>query len=85
MEVAIDVGAPIIGINNRNLQTFEVSLDTTRRLLPMIPRAKKVSESGIFTREDMVELGSMGVDAALIGEAIMREKDIEAKLRELTS
>lgn len=83
METAIDVGAPLIGINNRNLQTFEVSLDTTARLLPMIPRAKTVSESGIFTRDDMKRLGEMGVDAVLIGEALMRERDIEAKLREL--
>ena len=83
MRVAIDVCAPIIGINNRNLQSFEVSLDTTARLLPMIPRAKKVSESGIFTREHMLRLGELGVDAALIGEALMREADIGAKLREL--
>ncbi len=85
MEVAIDVCAPIIGINNRNLRTFEVSLDTTARLLPMIPRAKKVSESGILTREDMVALGKLGVDAVLIGEALMREQDVGAKLRELVS
>ena len=83
MEVALDVYAPVIGINNRNLQTFEVSLDTTARLLPMIPRAKKISESGIFTREDMLRLGGLGVDAVLIGEALMREADIGAKLREL--
>ena len=83
METAIDVGAPLIGINNRNLQTFEVSLDTTARLLPMIPRAKTVSESGIFTHGDMMMLGKMGVDAVLIGEALMREDNIEAKLREL--
>jgi len=83
MDVAIDVGAPIIGINNRNLRTFDVGLDTTARLLPIIPRAKTVSESGIFTRGDMEMLGEMGVDAVLIGEALMREKDIEAKLREL--
>ena len=84
MQIAVDVCAPIIGINNRNLQTFEVSLDTSKSLIPMIPRAKKVSESGIFTRRDMIELGAMGVDAALIGESLMREDDIEAKLRELT-
>ena len=85
MEVAIDVCAPIIGINNRNLKTFEVSLDVTARLLPMVPRAKKVSESGIFTREDMMGLGKLGVDAVLIGEALMREPDVGAKLRELIS
>jgi len=83
MRVAIDVCAPIIGINNRNLKTFEVSLDTTARLLPMIPRAKKVSESGIFTHGDMVRLGKIGVDAVLVGEALMRASDVGAKLREL--
>ncbi|MCX8053788.1 MAG: indole-3-glycerol phosphate synthase TrpC [Armatimonadetes bacterium] len=83
MEIAIDVCAPIIGINNRNLKTFEVSLDTTARLLPMIPRAKKVSESGIFTRDDLIKLGRLGIDAVLIGEALMRERDVGAKLREL--
>ena len=108
MEVAIDVCAPIIGINNRNLQTFEVSLDTTESLMRIAERArmpgepasgagmprtikaeyivgnaKFVSESGIFTHEDMTRLGAMGVDAVLVGEALMRERDIEAKLREL--
>jgi len=85
LSVAVDVGAPIIGINNRNLRTFEVSLDVTARLLPMIPRAKKVSESGIFTREDLRYLGNLGADAALIGEALMRHVDPGEKLRELLS
>lgn len=84
MQTAIDVCAPIIGINNRNLQTFEVSLDTTKALIPMIGRAIKISESGIFGRQDMIELGAIGVDAVLIGESLMRERDIEAKLKELS-
>jgi indole-3-glycerol phosphate synthase len=87
MDIALGVGASVIGINNRNLQTFEVSLDTTGRLLRNadcgMRNAKTVSESGISTREDMVRLGKTGVDAVLIGEALMRERDIEAKLREL--
>ncbi|MCX6343724.1 MAG: indole-3-glycerol phosphate synthase TrpC [Armatimonadetes bacterium] len=84
MEIALELDCRLIGINNRNLQTFEVTLVATSRLLPMITSgAKSVSESGIFTREDMVNLGKMGVDAVLIGEALMREDDIEAKLREL--
>jgi indole-3-glycerol phosphate synthase len=75
-----------IGINNRNLYTFEVSLDTTARLLPMAQgSARLVSESGIFTRQDMERLGGLGADAVLIGEALMREMDIAAKLRELIS
>ncbi len=84
MEIALELDCQLIGINNRNLQTFEVTLATTSRLLPMITNgAKSVSESGIVTREDMLNLGKMGVDAVLIGEALMREDDIETKLREL--
>lgn len=83
METALGVGAGLIGINNRNLNTFEVSLDTTARLLPMAAGRRLVSESGIFTREDMTLLGGMGVDAVLIGEALMRQADVGAKLREL--
>jgi len=83
MDVALSVDAMLFGINNRNLQTFEVSLDTTRRLASMAHGRRLVSESGIFTRGDMEMLGGIGVDAVLIGEALMRERDIEAKLREL--
>lgn len=98
LQVALEVCAPVVGINNRDLQTFEVSLDTTASLirnaaaLPLLgeraqaytnSKPKFVSESGIFTRDDMQRLGSLGVDAVLIGEALMRERDIEAKLREL--
>lgn len=95
MATALQIGAGLIGINNRNLNTFEVSLGTTKRLAPMVasfdklrmpPSAgsKLVSESGIFTRDDMARLGEIGVDAVLIGEALMRSDDIEARLRELT-
>lgn len=97
MEVALDVCAPLIGINNRNLKTFEVSLETTKRLMEkfashptrlsgksaVVGRPKFVSESGIFTRDDLIMLGSVGIDAVLIGEALMREQDIAAKLRSL--
>lgn len=85
LNLALEAGARIIGINNRNLRTFEVSLETTTRLMRKYEErtAKIVSESGISAREDMVKLGAMGVDAVLIGEALMRERDIEAKLREL--
>lgn len=84
MQVALDLDCRVIGINNRNLQTFEVSLDTTAELLPMVDNgAKMVSESGIFEQDEIIRLGWMGIDAVLIGEALMREDDIEAKLREL--
>ncbi len=82
-KIAVDVGAELIGINNRDLRTFETDIKTTERVLPHISGAKVVSESGIFTREDMVYLGSIGVSGVLIGEALMREDDIEAKLRGL--
>ncbi len=85
METAVYAGATLIGINNRNLYTFEVSLETTKRLLPMARDRRVVSESGIFTSADLRTLGALGVDAVLIGEALMRERDIEAKLRELIS
>ncbi|MDH7601152.1 MAG: indole-3-glycerol phosphate synthase TrpC [Armatimonadota bacterium] len=85
LQTAIEVGAPIIGINNRDLRTFEVSLDVTARLLPMIPRARKISESGISSRHDLEYLGSLGADAVLIGEALMVHADPAEKLRELLS
>ena len=89
LSVAMESGASLIGINNRNLYTFEVSLDTTARLMCRLdsiaptPRPVIVSESGIFTRQDLRALGKRGVDAVLIGEALVRERDIETKLREL--
>ena len=87
MERALAINPRIVGINNRNLQTFEVSLDVTRRLAESIGQRsfKLVSESGIHTREDMIALGKMSIDAALIGESLMREADPGAKLRELLS
>ncbi len=82
---ALAAGADIIGINNRNLKTFETNLHTTIELLPAIPDDKIiVSESGICSRTDMVWLANAGVDAFLIGETLMKEKDPGAKLREWT-
>ena len=73
---ALDVGAEIIGINNRDLSTFHVNLDTTRTLRPLIPCDRiVVSESGIATVDDIRALAAMGVDAALIGEALMVAAD----------
>ncbi len=73
---ALEIGASIIGINNRNLKTFDVSLEITHRLRKLIPQEKIcVSESGINTREDMIRLQEIGCDAALIGESLMRAKD----------
>lgn len=81
---ALDSGASIIGINNRDLRTFEVNLETTERLIRLIPKDRiVVSESGIKTIEDMQYLRQLGVDAVLIGETLMKAESIEEKLREL--
>jgi indole-3-glycerol phosphate synthase len=83
-ETALRAGAPLIGVNNRNLRTFEVSLDTTFRLRRMVPREVSfVSESGIFTRQDVLALQGEGVNAVLVGESLMRDDFPENKLREL--
>ncbi len=73
-----------MGLNNRDLQTFQVSLDTTVRLRPRIPaNLPVVSESGIHTRDDVKRLADSGVDAMLVGEALMVAPDPTAKIREL--
>ena len=84
--VALEAGADIVGINNRNLKTFETSLDTTFQLIDQMPDdVLKVSESGIYTRDDVVALRDAGADAVLVGESLMREPDIGAKLQELVA
>ncbi len=83
-ERAAQARAQLIGINNRDLKIFETTLETTFELLPLLPaEAIKVSESGINTRADVERLQEAGVDAMLVGEALMREADIGAKVREL--
>lgn len=75
----------LIGINNRNLATFEVSLEMTERLRPMIPLdIAIVAESGIFTASDVERLAKANVDAILVGEALVTADDIPAKVRELS-
>lgn len=84
LEVVLKTEADIIGINNRNLQTFETTLETTKELIKMIPRDKTViSESGIHGRRDMEYLEDLGVNGVLIGEGLMRASSIGEKLREL--
>ncbi|MDO8614477.1 MAG: indole-3-glycerol phosphate synthase TrpC [Dehalococcoidia bacterium] len=81
---ALKANAEVIGINNRDLRTFEVDLATTERLRPLAPAdATVVAESGICTRDDMRRLEACGVHAALIGEALVTAPDPAAKLREL--
>ena len=82
--IALDSGAEIIGINNRDLHTFETDLSTTTDLIEKIPEeVLVVSESGIHSREDVVRLRDAGADAVLVGECLMREPDMGRKLREL--
>ncbi len=84
LDRALGAGAKIIGINNRNLETFEVDIETTMDIAPRIPGGViKVSESGIRTRDDVKNLYSAGLDAVLIGEILMRAEDPGARLREL--
>ncbi len=82
--IALASGATIIGINNRDLQTFNVDLNTTARLRPLISGDRLiVSESGIKSREDMLKLQKWGVNAALVGETLDSSPNIASKMREL--
>lgn len=82
--LAFPLEAEVIGVNNRNLRTFDVDLDTTRALLPAMPEsAVKVSESGFFKREELAMMREWGVDAFLIGESLMRAPDPGRALAEL--
>ena len=84
VEIAIAGGARYIGINNRDLRTFETDLSVTERLAHLIPCDKMlVSESGIFTPDDVVRLHKARVNAVLVGEALVTAPDIGAKVREL--
>jgi indole-3-glycerol phosphate synthase len=86
LDAALDSGAKIIGVNSRDLRTFEVSLDTAIDLAARIPSSLvRVAESGIHSRDDLQRLRSAGFDAFLIGERLMKSGDPEAALRELLS
>lgn len=84
MESALQTDCTLIGVNNRNLRTFAIDLGTTGRLARMLPAERLlVAESGINSRVDIVRLQADGAGAFLIGETLMREPDVGAKLREL--
>ncbi|MDD5748616.1 MAG: indole-3-glycerol phosphate synthase TrpC [Actinomycetota bacterium] len=83
LERALDAGEGIIGVNNRDLNTFEVNLDTSRKLVEMIsPGVIAVSESGVNGTEDLKLISELGFDAVLIGEALMRAEEPSKRLHE---
>ena len=85
LDQALAVGSRIIGINNRDLATFQTRISTTLELLPLIPPGPiVVSESGFFTAADVRQVVAAGAHAILVGEGLVRAPDIPAKIRELT-
>ena len=86
LERASALKSPLLGINNRDLRTFETDLDTTRRLSRLAPADKiLISESGLSTREDLAEMARYGTRCFLIGESLMRQEDVVAATRALLS
>lgn len=85
MERALNLDAKIIGINNRDLKTFTVDLDTTKELASMImdPETILISESGIRTKADVIQVESSGANVILVGETLMRSDDLDATFEEL--
>ncbi|WP_085307957.1 indole-3-glycerol phosphate synthase TrpC [Planktotalea arctica] len=84
LERATALKSPLMGINNRNLKTFETSLDTTRQLSRMVPEDRLIiSESGLFTPADLADMARYGARTFLIGESLMRQDDVESATRDL--
>jgi indole-3-glycerol phosphate synthase len=84
LERALKLDTRLIGVNNRDLTTFDTTLETTERLAPLVPPDRIViSESGIFTPGDIARLGKVGVRAFLVGESLMRQDDVEGATRAL--
>lgn len=84
LERAKSIGAKLIGVNNRDLHSFKVSLDVSRELIKHIPKDSfAIAESGISTKDEILELRSLGFSGFLIGETLMRSENIEKELKEL--
>ncbi len=85
LDLALSLGARLIGVNNRNLETLEIDAETSQRLLPLIPRdIVAIAESGVRSAKDVEQLGRAGADAVLVGTELSASKDPEAAVRSLT-